>query len=303
VVTKSDLIERDQQATTYLVTGRAAVPRGLVQDDVVVLSGTATVEGTVEDDVLVVNGRARIDGTVHGDVTVLRGSARLGPRADVGGDVRASGNVRQAPGADVEGEVGSASLLGALQDLPRVFWFALWLMAGLAVLAAGLLLPRPIARAAHAGAGRPGPAGVLGGAGHAQAPLAVLVLAASLLGLGVAVLLGAALVVAGTAGAAAAAVALTRQVGMREGPLGFLAGWGALGAGLAVALLVSPFLAVLGGGTILAFGIGSLVPGREAPAPRRALVDLGDEPPVPADDEPVVLASFPIEAGSTSPSN
>ena len=306
VVTQSDLVERDEQATTYLVTGRASVPRGLVQDDVVVLSGTATVEGTVEDDVLVVRGRARIDGIVHGDVTVLRGSVRLGPDADVGGDVRASGNVRVADGAVVEGEVGSASLFGALTDLPRTFWFALWLMAGVAVLAAGLLLPRATARAAHTGAGRPARAVVLGGAALALAPLAILVLAASLLGLGVAVLIGAALVVAGTVGAAGTAVAISRQVGLRDGPVAFLAGWAALGAVLALALLVSPILAVLGAGAILAFGIGSLIPTGEPVAPRRELVDLGeavDESPVPADADPVVLASFPIEAGSTSRPN
>jgi hypothetical protein len=305
VVTQSDLIERDRQATTYLVTGRASVPRGLVQDDVVVLSGTVTVEGTVEDDVLVLNGRARIDGIVHGDVTVVRGGARLGPRANVGGDVRASGTVRMADGAQVVGEVGSTSVLDAVRDLPRVLWFGLWLVAGLAVLAAGLALPRATARAAHTGAGRPARAVVLGGAALAIGPVAAAVLAASLLGLGVAALVGAALVLAGAIGSAAAAVALTRQVGLREGPVAFLAGWAVLGAVLGVALFVSPFLAALGAATILAFGIGSLVPTGDVKPARRTVVDLGDEAPVPepADDEPVVLASFPIEASPAGQPN
>jgi hypothetical protein len=298
VIADGDLLERDGQATTYLVSGRADVPRGLTQDDVVVLSGTVTVDGTVEDDVLVVHGRARIDGTVHGDVTVLHGNARLGPDADVGGDVRTSGTARIAEGANVDGDVGSTSLPGAVGELPRLLWFGLWLAAGLAVLLVGLLAPGPVERSARSGATRPARAVVLGGLALGAAPFALGTFAASLLGLGIALVLGAGLVVAAAVGTAGAAAALGRQVALPEGPRSFLAGWVALGVALALALLVSPILAVLAAATVVAFGLGSLVPATGTDAPRRAVVDLAED-----DDEPIVLASFPIEAGSTSPTN
>ena len=62
VVAKGELIEDDGQATTYLVSGRADIPAGQVQDDVVVARGVVTVDGTVEDDVIVLSGRVRITG-------------------------------------------------------------------------------------------------------------------------------------------------------------------------------------------------------------------------------------------------
>lgn len=292
VASRGDLVERDGQATTYLLTGRADVPRGLVQDDVVVVSGTATVAGTVEDDVLVLNGRVRITGTVHGDVTVLRGGARIGPEADIGGDLRTSVPARIADGAVVAGDVGTTSLLDGARGLPRAFWFGLWLTAGLAVLAAGFVLAGPARSAARRGAARPARAVVLGGLALVLAPVVVGVLAASLLGLGAALVLGSALVVAAAVGSAAGGVALGRQVGLPDGPVSLLAGWAALGATLAAALLISPILAALGGAVVVAFGLGALVPEGEAPAPPEPAPDAED------DDEPLVLASFPIGAST-----
>jgi hypothetical protein len=314
VVTKGDLVERDGQATTYLVTGRAIVPQGLAQDDVVVLSGTVTIEGTVEDDVLVVNGRALIDGTVHGDVTVLRGRARLGADAVVGGDVRSSAPPRVADGATVDGDVGSVTALEGVGELPRSLWFALWLMAGLSVLAVGLLVPRHAADTARAGAGRPARSFVLGGALLAAAPVVIGVLSASLVGLGVALVLGAGLVLAVTTGAAGAGMAVGRLIGLPRGPLALLAGWAALGVGLAVALVASPVLAAVVGAAIAAFGVGALVPpglgvGRADDHDQQDddgthdddKPDEHDEPvePVIVDDEPTILAAFPIGAGTS----
>jgi hypothetical protein len=297
VVTKGDLVERDGQATTYLVTGRADVPRGLVQDDVVVLSGTVTVEGTVEDDVFVVNGRAVIAGTVHGDVTVLRGNARVAAGAEVGGDLRTSGTPRIADAAVVNGEVESTTVLQAVRDLPRSLGFTGWLMAGLSVLGVGLLLPGRTADAARVGLTRPSRAVALGSVVLVAAPFLGAILVASVLGLGVAVVLGASLVVASAVGAATSGVAVARAVGLRPGPTAFLAGWGALGVALAVVLLISPVLAVLAAGAVVAFGLGALVPSEErvtAPAPEpEPVISMTDEP----DDGPQILAAFPIEAG------
>jgi hypothetical protein len=314
VVTKGDLVENDGQATTYLLSGRADIPAGQVQDDVVVARGAVTVDGTVEDDVIIGSGRVWITGIVHGDVTVLRGSARVAAGAEIDGDLRTSRPARVSEDAVVRGEIGETTVLDAGRELPRTLWFALWLAAGLTVLVAGLLLPRPAAEAARAGAGRPSRAVVLGGTLLALAPLAAGVLALSLLGLGLSVVVLGALALAGALGSAAAAVALGRLVGLPDGPVSFLAGWAGLGLGLAVLILASPLLGALGTLAILAFGIGALIPARErferdpsAGGSPDDGIDEADEvlaegfaPVVPAvaDDEPQILASFPIGAGS-----
>lgn len=319
VVTKGDLVENDGEATTYLLSGRADVPAGQTQDDVTVARGVVTIDGTVEDDVLVGSGRVWLTGIVHGDVIVLRGSARLGPDAEIDGDLRTSRPPRVADGAVVRGDTTEITALGAVGELPRSLWFALWLAGGLTVLAAGLLLPRPVADAARAGVGRPARAAVLGILALVVAPLAAGVLALSLLGLGLALVVLAVVVVAAALGSAAAAVAVGRTIGLREGPTSFLAGWGVLGAGLALALLATPLLAALAAAGIVAFGIGALVPAGERPSrPRvdrdddgdllddpddQALLSVferlaADDDDEPVDDEPRILAAFPIGSGA-----
>ncbi len=311
VLARGDLVEADAQATTYLVSGRADIPRGQVHDDVVAARGVVTIDGTVEHDVIVGSGRVRLNGTVHGDVIVLRGGARLGPDAEIDGDLRTSVPPRVADGANVRGDTEEISPLGAVGELPRALWFGLWLAAGTAVLAAGLLLPRTVSHAARSGVGRPTRAVALGAAALVLGPLAIGVLAFSLIGLGVALVLAGALVVAAALGAAAAAVALGRQVGLPEGPASFLAGWGAIGLVLAVAVLMSPLLAGLAAAGVVTFGIGALASGGrpDRPADRDGVEEGGshldpDDQALLAvferlDDEneaeePQILARFPI---------
>ncbi len=298
VVSEGDLVENDRQATTYLVGGRADIPRGQTQDDVIVARGVVTVDGTVEDDVIVGSGRVRLNGIVHGDVIVLRGSARLGPDAEIDGDLRTSRPPRVAAGALVRGDVAEVTLFSALGELPRSLWFAGWLAAGLTVLVAGFLLPRRVADAAHHGAGRPARAFLLGGLALVVAPVVVGVLALSLLGMGLAMVAFAVVLLGATVGAAAAGTAVGRLIGLPEGPVSFLAGWGAIGFVLALALLANPVLAALAGAAVAAFGLGSLVPGRERPAADDGDDDDRPDPegrePEVADDEPKILASFPI---------
>jgi hypothetical protein len=170
---------------------------------------------------------------------------------------------------------------------------------------AGFVVPRHVATTARGGVGRPGRSVLLGGLVLAVGPLAVVVLSVSLLGIGLAVVLAGALALAAAVGAAAAAVAVGRLVGLPEGPTSFLTGWGALGAGLALALLATPLLALLAVGAIVTFGLGALIPAR--PPARTDVadddaeeVDEMDElfaPVPPVDDEPRILASFPIGAG------
>ena len=124
VVTTGDLIELDDEATTVLISGRADVPRGQIQDDVMALRGTVVIAGTIEDDVLLVDGRVRLEGIVRGDVVVLHGDAILGPQAEIDGDLRTSDPSR-SPTAIVRGETGSAGPVDALAIVPRTVWFGL----------------------------------------------------------------------------------------------------------------------------------------------------------------------------------
>jgi len=319
VVTRGALIEDDRQATTYLLSGRADIPAGQTHDDVVVARGVVTVDGTVEDDVLVGSGRVRLNGVVHGDVVVLRGTARLGPDARIDGDLRTSATPRIREGAVVAGEVADISPLSAAGELPDALWFALWLAAGLAVLVVGLATSRPVADAARAGAGRPLRAVLLGGAVVLLAPVVLGLLALSVVGVGIALVVGGALAVASAMGAAAVATALGRLAGLRDGRVSFLAGWAALGLGLAVALLGNPLLALAGAVLVAAAGLGALVPTRRPVVHREdgpedgdgggCLVDPEDEALLAVfdrldadaeDGEPTILAAFPIGSGSRS---
>jgi hypothetical protein len=131
------------------------------------------------------------------------------------------------------------------------------------------------------------------------------VLGLSLVGVGLAAVVASVLVLAAATGSAAAAVALGRTAGLPAGRTSFLAGWGALGLGLAVALLASPVLAALVATGIVVFGLGSLVPQREQVEPAAPEADDGvDEALLQAveealgDEEPRILAAFPIGSGA-----
>jgi hypothetical protein len=319
VLVGGDVVEDDGEPTTVLLSGQAEVPRGQIHDDVLVLRGSVVVGGTVEDDVLVVDGRVRVDGVVHGDVTVLRGDAVLTRNAEVGGDLNTSGPSRVARGAEVSGSIGDAGPLDAAGSLPFGVRFGAWLAAGLTVLAIALSVPGPLQGAAGAGVGRPGRSILVGTGLLVLAPLVLGVLALSLIGSVLALVLGAGLVVAVAAGATVSAGAVGRLLVRRDGRGALLTGWAVLGAAFAVLTALSPLLALLAAGGVVAFGLGALVPARPQ-VPRPPVEDdhdhqddvADDDPPpdsepvpevveAPADDEPRILAAFPIAAGPAAP--
>ena len=317
VVSRGDLVEDDGEPTTLLLSGQADVPRGQVHDDVFLLRGTATVRGTVEDDVVVVDGRARIIGVVHGDVTVVRGDAVVERGAEIDGDLRTSEPATVARRATVRGEIGDAGPLDALAAFPRLAWFGTWFAAGLAVLVLIALLRRPVADAATAGLRRPGRAFGLGALLLGAAPFVIALLTLSVLGSLLALVVGAGLVVATAVGAAVTGAALGRLVLPRNEGLAPYVGWAGVGATLALGLLVSPILAVVLAGAVVAFGVGTLVPIRTTADPEA--IDDGDKPDVDdlddeidwdalLPDEPVaevdeseprILAAFPLTNGSS----
>lgn len=313
VVTRGDLVEDDGEPTTLLLSGQADVPRGQVHDDVFLLRGTAVVRGTVEDDVIVVDGRARIEGIVHGDVMVLRGDAVVARGAQIDGDLRTSQAARVSPRATVRGDIGDAGPLDAVGAVPLVAWFGTWFAAGLTVLVVLALLRRPVADGALAGIRRPGRAIVLGSVLLALAPFVIGLLALSVLGSLLALVLAAGLVVATAVGAAVTGAAAGRAMFPRQ-TLAPYAGWAVVGGALGVALLLSPLLALLLVGEVVAFGIGALLPVRAAAAPQPVEDEPGyddvdevdwdallpDESVGEGDQsEPRILAAFPLSNGST----
>jgi hypothetical protein len=308
VVTTTDVFADDGEPTTVLINGRAEVPRGQIQDDVMAVRGTVVIAGTVEGDVLLADGRVRVEGLVHGDVIVLHGDAVLGRQAEIGGDLRTSTPSRVARGAIVRGETVSVGPLDAVAAVPRTVWFGFWLAAGLCLLALAVIAPGPIGRGAVRAERRPARSFVLGAARLIAGPLVIAVLALSLIGSILAVVLGAALVVVGALGAAVTAACLGRIVIPRGEQDSMVVGTLGLGALLALVLLASPALAIVASGAAVAFGLGSLVP---APARRPRPVDVDDDQPyqlawdldsVPTrqtDDEgPRILAAFPITSGA-----
>lgn len=77
------------------------------------IGGSATVERDeiVDDDVVVVGGSARVDGQVNGEVVVVGGSLDLGPEANVTGDVTVvGGTLSRAAGATIGGEVNNVAI-------------------------------------------------------------------------------------------------------------------------------------------------------------------------------------------------
>jgi cytoskeletal protein CcmA (bactofilin family) len=263
---------RDQ----VVLSGDVTVVRGTVVHEVVVFSGSATVEGVVEGDVVVLRGPITVSGQVGGDVIALHGPIHLLDTAQVGGDVRAGGALVAAQGAQVGGssqrDVGftlsrSVGLLGAL--LVSAAMGVSILLGGLLIL---LLAPRGADRAADAARTAPLFAAGWGLLAAIVVPIAALALAATILGLplALAVLLGLGLL--WFAGIAAATFVvgrlLVRAPRSRVGAL--FAGWG---IGAAIGLV--PFLNVVWWTLGAAFGIGTILvaawrarSGREPPPAR-----------------------------------
>jgi cytoskeletal protein CcmA (bactofilin family) len=247
---------RDQ----VVLSGDVTVARGTVVGQVVVFSGSATIEGVVEGDVVVLRGPITVSGQVGGDVIALRGPIRLLRTAQVAGDVRAGGALITAQGAQVGGDVqrdvgftlsGPVGVLGAL--LVSAAMGVSILVGGLFIL---LLAPRGADRAADAARSAPLASAGWGLLTAIVVPIAALALAATILGLplALAVLLGLGLV--WFVGICVATFVLGRLlVRAPRSRLGAMfAGWG-----IGAALGLVPFVNVVWWTLGAAFGIGAIL--------------------------------------------
>lgn len=175
-----------------------------LEGSLVVMGGSATLkEGSrVDGDVVVLGGSVTAGGKIKGDVMVIGGLIELGDQARVSGDVNVvSGNLRRAEGARIEGDVNrsitrpgpvvipgvewqTGTMPMGLDLLGKVFWLGLrsvlWTVFALLVV---LLFPNNSARASRALTSQPLLSGGLGLMVVIVAPLLLVVIAITIIGI------------------------------------------------------------------------------------------------------------------------
>ena len=278
--------------------GRALVPAFLVlslaapalaqQDrDRVAFGGDARVlPGEVVQSVAAFGGTAYVDGEVIGDVAAFGGDVRLGPNARVHGSVSAlGGRVDTAPGARFEAAAqpippmvpmevyGAHCEIGGMHDHHEESFFGMVMqhMVGAALLfLLGLLLrgltPERLSSLQVAMIRAPMHSAVYGLAGYVGSTIGIVLLAITIVGIPIAILVAMAMPVVTYVGLAAAATVIGAALPMerlRGEPVKQLA------AGVAVLFVVSlvPFFGTLTLFAAACVGAGALLVTRFRPTP------------------------------------
>ncbi len=217
----------------------------VLNGDLVIFGGSAELEqgSIVDGDVLLFGGNVEVNGKIKGDLALLGGNADLGPSAVIEGDVvTLGGNVDRAEGAIVEGQLRSAegfnrtfsfdfpnlpdfddtfrirpfgrSSVGPFfSPVTGILWFVLrtLVVAALAILVV-LFWPKPVERAGSAAVSQPIVAGGLGCLTFIVAPMLILLMAITIIGLPLSFLAVVALVVAVVFGWIAIGVEVGRRM-------------------------------------------------------------------------------------------
>ena len=142
--------------------------KGKVEGDVDAGSGFVKIEGPVEGDVHSGFGDVYVNAPVEGDVDVGRGDVELGPRARVHGDLEFGSGKFTGDEDAVEGDIISRGMASDFDESegPDILGFMGWLFAALAFAActvlAAVLAPRPLAAAARRAEESPGRSFVYG---------------------------------------------------------------------------------------------------------------------------------------------
>lgn len=259
-----------------VIAGDVTVPAGKTVEGVFVASGDARIAGRVNGDVVLFSGNALVSGTIEGDLIVPSGTARLLPSAHVTGDVRyGSDRPVVSDAARVNGDVTNEDWSSAVDVLPFLGGFLIWLAVGVSTFLLGALLILAAPRAADAvqrqARQRIGPTIAIGIAVVICLPVAAVVAAVIVLGIPLAIGIGLALAPLAAIAYTASGYTLGRAIVKppRERLLSFLAGLAILRA---VALI--PILGLLAGLAAVVFGFGLLAAAigaaRKAPEARPA---------------------------------
>jgi cytoskeletal protein CcmA (bactofilin family) len=123
-----------------VLSGDVVVRSGESVGEVVVFAGDVTVGGLVRGDVVVFSGRVNVSGQVSGDIVSFSGPVVLGANAQVGGSVRARGEITVKNGAEVGGFVGKGFPVTIRAPTVLSGRLTFWLATSFSVLALGLML-------------------------------------------------------------------------------------------------------------------------------------------------------------------
>jgi uncharacterized RDD family membrane protein YckC len=117
-------LAKDHKADAVVAVIGSATSEGEVADSVVSVLGNTRATGSVGDAAVAVFGNTSVNGKVGDAVVAVFGNVELGPDAEVGGDVVAvGGSVHRDPKAIVHGEVHNISFGGAFSDMA---WLRSW---------------------------------------------------------------------------------------------------------------------------------------------------------------------------------
>lgn len=259
--------------------GGTVVVYGTVSGDVTAVGGTVVVYGTVAGDVTAVGGTVEVDeggvvqssltaaagavtiaGTVEGDVTAGADTITLADTAHIGGTLTYDGELVTAPGATVAGGVTQGSLgIGPLPPIPDWVGALSGLVSTLVVGALLLaVLPGFTDRVADAAVTAPGRSALSGLGFLVGVPVALIVVAFTIVGIPVTILGFLAYAAAVTVGYVAGNYALGRYaLSIRDAENRWLAL--VVGVLLVAALDLVPFLGGLVRFAVLLLGVGALV--------------------------------------------
>ncbi len=212
------------------IFGDVHVAKGEVHhEDVVCIGGKVTIDGTVEGEVVVVGGKLEFNGEAEQVVTVLS-DATFGPGANVNGQmVHVLGTLESSPEARFgESPVDIGSRLprgiqrmvsGGIIGLLVLLRFIELLISGLIVLVIALLVPERIERMSESFDERwPGSLG-FGLLSCVAVVVLVIVLAVTLIGIPLAVLVGIGAKIIGLMGVTAILLLLGKKLGSQTGIL------------------------------------------------------------------------------------
>jgi hypothetical protein len=247
-----------EEDAIVVISGDVSVPRGETVSGIVVVSGDVRVAGHVDGDVVLVSGDALVSGRIDGSLVTIGGRARLLPRALLRGNLHYGDERPVVAGeAIVRGDISRENGFDALDLLPFVSLFLIWLGVGISMAVLGILLllisPRAAGAVEARSRERVGPLIAIGIAILICLPVAAVIAAITLVGLPLAFVILLALLPLGALAYVVAAWALGRRlVGPPRNRI-----WAFL-AGLAIlrALALVPILGFLVGLAAVVFGLG-----------------------------------------------
>lgn len=229
-------------------------PDEIITDEVVIFGGNLVVMGKIYGDAIVFGGRCRLDGEISGDIVVIGGDASLGPEAELNGDVvLIGGELEREPGSVIRGE--QVELAGLFKDmglpgltlfgagLGLIFWLSTLVMFLFIALLTAVLFPNQLESVADLVRREPAPSLAAGFLGLLAAVVVIVVLAVTILGIPVAILLAVGMVALQYFGRAAICLSIGRWIFDRTGIRWAFPFWGMAVGYLAIRLVeLIPFV-------------------------------------------------------------